>query len=229
MLTNISPMARKSAATIVAPSPAEADSDLLIFEEADEFLTNRAPEPMQDVEAKVKEAQEELLHLRLRQEEIQRQQEQLEQIRQKQERFARGKREMLEKMTRTATAIEGELYNTQKLVEELTVTQDNLNRHLDVLRGLQPEKWQRHQVEQELEHALISIEEARTDFTKSTRRLEALRPVPDVVETAPAAQSSGFGFQGDDTRAWLKRGAAFIAAPLLAATIIGLIIARILF
>ncbi len=225
-------MARKSA-TLPAPPPAEkeADSDLLIFEEADEFLTSRAPAPMEEVQAKVKEAQEELLHLRLRQEEIQRQQEQLELIRQKQERFARGKRELLEKMGRASTGIEGELYSTQKLVEELTITQDNLDRHLEVLRGLQPEKWQRHQVDEELDLALAAIEEARTDFAKSTRRLDALRPAPapEGNENHGASNTSGLMFDGDDTVAWLKRGAAFIAAPLLAATIIGLLIARVLF
>jgi len=225
-------MARKSATLPAPPAPEkEADSDLLIFEEADEFLTSRAPAPMEEVQAKVKEAQEELLHLRLRQEEIQRQQEQLELIRQKQERFARGKRELLEKMGRASTSIEGELYSTQKLVEELTITQDNLNRHLDVLRGLQPEKWQRHQVDEELDLALAAIEEARTDFAKSSRRLDALRPAPtdDANESTAPAPASGPLFQDDDTVAWLKRGAAFIAAPMLAATIIGLIIARVLF
>jgi chromosome segregation ATPase len=223
-------MARKSTATITAP-PAhvdEAESDLLIFEEADEFLTNRAPAPMEEVQAKVKEAQEELLQLRLRQEEIQRQQEQLELIRQKQERFARGKRELLEKLGRAATAIESELYNTQKLVEELSIAEENANRHLEVLRGLQPEKWQRSQVDEELDIALAAIDEARADFAKSNRRLDALRPAPEQVEAASAGVS-GLAFGPDDLQTWLKRGAAFIAAPLLAAIIIGLLFAKLLF
>lgn len=224
-------MARKSASTLAAPPApvAEAESDLLIFEEADEFITHRAPAPMEDVEAKVKEAQEELLHLRQRQEQIQRQQEQLELIRQKQERFARGKRELLDKMGRAVTAIEGELYNTQKLVEELSIAQESTHRHLEVLRSLQPEKWQRAQVDEELDLALAAIEEARADFAKSSRRIEALRPVHAETESAPRAATGPTFGAADDMRAWLQRGAAFIAAPLLAAAILGLLFAKLLF
>lgn len=192
-------------------------------------MTSRAPAPMEDVQAKVKEAQEELLHLRQRQEEIERQQQQFEMIRQKQERFAKGKREMLDKVGRMITGIEGELYSTQKLVEELAITQDNLNRHAEILRGLQPEKWQRHQVDEELDNALAAIEEARADFSKSNRRLDALRPVAEEQPEALPAASTGFSLQADDTKTWLIRGAAFIAAPLVVAAVIALLFAKLLF
>lgn len=223
-------MTKKSFAPVVS-APPESDRDLLIFEEADEFLTGRSPAPMEDVQAKVKEAQEELLHLRQRQEEIERQQQLLEMIRQKQERFATGKRELTERINRSVVAIEGELYNSQKLVEELSATYDNYNRHLEILRGLQPEKWQRNQVDEELDRALAAIEEAQTDFAKCTRRLDSLRPVSAEGDKAsgPVMQTVGSLTLDDDLKVWARRGFAFVAAPLLAATVIGLLVARILF
>lgn len=223
-------MTKKSFAPVVS-APPESDRDLLIFEEADEFLTGRSPAPMEDVQAKVKEAQEELLHLRQRQEEIERQQQLLELIRQKQERFANGKRELTERISRSVVAIEGELYNSQKLVEELTATYDTYNRHLDILRSLQPEKWQRNQVDEELDRALAAIEEAQSDFAKSTRRLDSLRPSSpdDHHASTSAVQSTGSLTLNDDLKVWAKRGFAFVAVPLLAATVVGLLIARLLF
>lgn len=223
-------MTKKSFAPAISDPP-ENDRDLLIFEEADEFLTGRSPAPMEDVQAKVKEAQEELLHLRQRQEEIERQQHLLELIRQKQERFATGKRELTERISRSVVAIEGELYNSQKLVEELTATYDNHNRHLDILRSLQPEKWQRNQVDEELDRALAAIEEAQADFAKCSRRLDSLRPVSTDSGSMASASSHSTGSLtlNDDLKVWAKRGFAFVAVPLLAATVVGLIIARILF
>ena len=219
----------KKAAYAVTDLPSDHDRDFLVFEDADEFLSNRPPEPMQDVQAKVREAQEELLHLRQRQEEIERQQQQLELIRQKQERFGRGKRELTEKLSRTLSTIESELYNTQKLAEELGATHDSYNRHLDILRALQPEKWQRHQVDEELDRALAAIEEAQTDFAKSSRRLDALRPTP-AVEAGVGGSFSSNAMAGHDSLVnWAKRGFAFIAVPMIAAILIGLLVAKILF
>lgn len=221
-------MPRLSPSTVASPS--ESDQDVLIFEDADEFMTHASNGSMEDVQAKVKEAQEELLQLRMRQEEIERQKQQLELIRQKQDRFAKGKRELVEKLNQAVVGIEGELYNTQKLVEELSATYDGFNRHLEVLRGLQPEKWQRAHVDEELDRAIAAIQEADSDFAKASRRLSMLRPASrgsDVEDSAAAAYGPGLALT-DDLKSWARRGLGF-TLPLLGMALLVLLLAKLMF
>ena len=89
-------MSKKSPPTAVA-FPDE-DQDTLVFEDADEFMTQQSSARMEDVQAKVHEAQAELMQLRQRQEEIERQKLHLEQIKKKQDAFGHGKRELMEKL-----------------------------------------------------------------------------------------------------------------------------------
>jgi chromosome segregation ATPase len=214
-------MARKSSST-VAYAPEE--ENLLIFDEDGDYAgTNSAP--IEDVQAQVKVAQEELLQLRMRQEEIERQQLHLEEIRKKQASFAAGKRELLDKLTRSASTIERDLYNNQKLTEELTATLDVFQRHVEVLRSLQPDKWQRNQTDEELNGALQAIEDAEEDYTKSSRRLENLRPAESERRSPGSSKMEAIG---EDPVLWFKRGLAF-TLPLIITAIIGLVIARLLF
>ena len=221
-------MAKKSApATVAFP---DEDLDTLVFEDADEFMTQPSSAPMEDVQAKVHEAQAELMQLRQRQEEIERQKLHLEQIKKKQDLFGNGKRDLMEKFGRSLTTIERDLYNTQKLVEELTATHSAFTGHLEVLRSLQPEKWQRHQVDEELNRALDAIEDARDDYLKSSRRLVSLRPESGSRrEAADEAQRAGRSAAIDeDFVALVKKGLA-LSLPVIVFGLAGLVLAKIMF
>jgi hypothetical protein len=167
----------------------------------------------------------------MRQEEIERQKQQLELIRHKQERFAKGKRDLVEKLSQAVVGIEGELYNTQKLVEELSATYDGFSRHLDILRSLQPEKWQRSHVDEELDRAIAAIQEADSDFAKASRRLSTLRPADAgravVKERALEADGAGFALS-DDLKSWARRGLGF-TLPLLGMALFVLVLAKLMF
>jgi DNA repair exonuclease SbcCD ATPase subunit len=212
-------MAKKNSSIASYPNDEE---NLLTFDEDGDF-TGTAP--VEDVQAQVKVAQEELMQLRLRQEEIERQQERLEMIRKKQAAFATGKRELLEKMGRSSTNIERELYNAQKLTEELTATLDVFQRHIEVLRGIQPDKWQRNQTEDELDNAIEAIDDAESDFEKSTRRLENLRPVETTRRSGSVFKTEA---NGEQHMVWFQRGLAF-TMPLIVALALGVIVVRLLF
>jgi len=214
-----------------------------IRDEEDNVLRFEAPhevhdineDSMDDVEHKVKAAQERLTHLRQEQEEIEREKKHLEELRQKQERFGSGKRDILEKLTRSTSSLDRELYDAQKLVEEISITRDTFSRHLEILRSLQPEKWSRSQVDEELENALAAIEDAEEDYTKGVRRITTCRrsetaSAPDTEDhpSAPAAHTTALPFAGDDWNAWLRRGLAF-TLPLIGTLIFALILIRLMF
>lgn len=188
---------------------------------------------MDDVDHKVKAAQERLTLLRQEQEEIEREKKHLEELRQKQERFASGKRDVLEKLARATSGLERELYEAQKLVEEISLTRDTFARHLEVLRHLQPEKWARTQVDQELDNALAAIEDAEDDYAKGVRRINACRRseaalLQSELEIEAPEGAPALPFAGDDAVTWMRRGFAF-TLPLIGALLVGLILARLMF
>ncbi len=218
-----------------ATSPGHIDDNLLVFEDAPEFMdAHAAGGSLENVDLKVKAAQEQLLQLRLQQEEIERQKQHLEGLRIKQERFVAGKRDLLEKIGRSAGHVEREVYDVQKRVEELTVTHDEFRRHLEILKSLQPEKWHRTQVNEELDNALAAIEEAENDFAKGIRRLHAMGPMesnatgPISLEDADAPVLSSFTGNSDDITAWLRRGFAF-TLPLMATVLVAIVLIRLMF
>ncbi|MDZ4404716.1 hypothetical protein [Prosthecobacter sp.] len=222
-----------------APVPATAsghmNENLLVFEDAPEFMDGHAAGgSLDNVDLKVKAAQEQLLQLRLQQEEIERQKQHLEALRIKQERFVAGKRDLLEKIGRSAGHVERELYDAQKRVEELSVTHDEFRRHLEILKSLQPEKWHRSQVNEELDNALAAIEDAENDFAKGIRRLHAMGPQEAVtsgsssLDDADAPVLSSFTGNSDDLLAWLRRGFAF-TLPLMGTVLVAIVLIRLMF
>ncbi len=222
-------MARRSTSTAYIQD--EEDNVLRFDAAAADFLDSDGA--IDDVDHKVKAAQERLTLLRQEQEEIEREKKHLEELRQKQERFASGKREVLEKLARTTSGLERELYEAQKLVEEISLTRDTFVRHLEALRQLQPEKWARTQVDQELDNALAAIEDAEDDYSKGVRRINACRRseaalLQSELEAETPAGTSALPFAGDDPAAWMRRGFAF-TLPLIGALLVGLILARLMF
>ncbi|MBK8094430.1 MAG: hypothetical protein IPK32_21315 [Verrucomicrobiaceae bacterium] len=235
-------MTRKApaSATATVAAPGHLEEELLHFDDAPEFMENASS--LDDVDHKVKVAQEQLLQLRMQQEEIERQKQHLETLRVKQERFVAGKRDLLEKSPALRAAWSVDLYDAQKRVEELSVTHDDFKRHLDILKSLQPEKWHRSQVDEELDHALCAIEDAEADYSKGLRRLESLRHhEPNPVAAAmshhaatPATEAEStehtpvYATGSEELIIWLRRGTAF-TAPLIAALLLGLVLAKLMF
>jgi hypothetical protein len=230
-------MTIRKSPTYASAVSGHATDDLLHFDDAPEFMESAS---LDDVDHKVKAAQEQLLQLRMQQEEIERQKHQLETLRVKQERFVAGKRDLLEKLGRSVSHVERELYDTQKRVEELSLTQDDFRRHLDILKSLQPEKWHRSQVDEELDQALAAIQDAEADYSKGTRRLESLRSVEVVPVTSVMNRQMGSSEESisDQTMTlssptremmiWMRRGFAF-TLPLIGAMLVGLLLVKMMF
>lgn len=219
-------MIRKSAT--LAPAAPHSD-DVFMFDRADEFSDRPGASSLDNVDLEVKEAQERLLKLRQEQEEAERQKQHLEELQIKQDRFVTGKRDMSEKLAKSIAALERELYDAQKLVEELSTAKDSFNHHLEILKAQQPERWNRTQVNAELDRAIVAIEDAQGDYSKGMRRLAALKPVDTSEVGGIAAEASGLGrFGADDAGAWMRRGFAF-TLPLMGALFVTLLLAKLMF
>jgi DNA repair exonuclease SbcCD ATPase subunit len=234
-------MARKTPATVT--TAANAEDNVLRFDDAPEFNVGYEEEaPMEDMDTQVREAQHRLAALRAQQEEVERQKLILENLRQKQDRFVSGKKEITEKLDRGLRSISDDLEEARRRVEDLAITQQDFQERLDALKTFLPERWQRSQLDHELDRALCSLDEAETSYEKGVRRLMAHRQSETVqhsnahpqtvaeaeqVEVAEAGAAM-FATTKDDLMTWVRRGFAFNAA-LIATLIIVLILARLMF
>jgi chromosome segregation ATPase len=229
-------------ATVVA----EPEENVLRFDDAPEFsYRQHEDDTMDDMDQQVREAQHRLTALRAQQEEVERQKQILEALRQKQERFVSGKKEVTDKLERALRSITEELEDTRRRVDDLALTQKDFEDRLDDLKTYLPERWQRSQLDHELDRALESLNEAETSYEKGVRRLIQHRPtqaetpvlspshsVMTAQEEAAEVQAAGevlfASGNKDDLLTWARRGFAFNAA-LIATLIVLLIIARLMF
>ncbi|MCB1225667.1 MAG: hypothetical protein KDK99_07665 [Verrucomicrobiales bacterium] len=226
-----------AAAAVADFDEISSQNNVLRFDASPELsLTVGADEEdLGDYDSKVKEAQERISRLRQEKEELERQQRRFEELRQKQEKFAKGKRDLVEKIGRSVTQMDRELYDAQKLVEEISSARDSFAGHLEVLRSLQPERWNRAQIDEELENALSAIEDAEDEYAKGVRRVASCRRSEAAALSAPHRDEEGFsptasplGSGADTFSAWAWRGLGF-TLPLMGALLIGLLLAKLLF
>lgn len=219
----------------------EEDSDVVRFEDAGHFdspypqrptpaVNGFHEEPSAAESGDLKRKQEELLRLRHALLEKERETNHLELRKEREERFNTGRREMCEKFARWQVRLERELYNAQKAIEEITVAKDLFDRHQNLLRGMQPESWQRSHIDSELDNALGAVEDAEDEFTKTTRRLSSVLPSdPQPVAAAPAVTHAQHqSALTDDFKHNMRRGLAF-TLPLGVMVMSAIILARILF
>ena len=235
-------MARKTPASVT--TAATAEDNVLRFDDAPEFNVGYEEEaPMEDMDQQVREAQHRLAALRAQQEEVERQKLILENLRQKQDRFVSGKKEITEKLDRGLRSISDDLEDARRRVEDLVITQQDFQERLDALKTFLPERWQRSQLDHELDRALCSLDEAETSYEKGVRRLMAHRPAeaaqsqnhtqPQTAaeaeqEEVAEAGAALFASTKDDLMTWVRRGFAFNAG-LIATLIVVLILARLMF
>ncbi len=245
-------------ATPVAPSSASSTSAVLDSPEDNVMRFDSAPEfsfrqndddSMEDMEQQVKEAQHRLAALRAQQEEVERQKQILEALRQKQDRFISGKKEVTEKLERALRSIMDELDDARRRVEDLSLTQRDFEDRMEELKTYLPERWQRSQLDHELDRALASLDDAETSYEKGARRLmqhrnsagaDVAMPVSPIHTALSSQQQEDeanevepvrrplFASSQDDLLTWVRRGFAFNAA-LIGALVILLILARMMF
>ena len=223
----------------------EEDTSVLRFEEADDISSSFdsrsnhfSSESSSDEDGHgptdLRKKQEELLHLRHALEQKEREANQLELRRQKEERFTNGRRDMGERFSRALVKLERELYNAHKAIEEISIAKNSFDRHLDILRSLHPEAWQRANLDAELDHALASIEDAEDEYEKTMRRIVSILPQDQVIAApsptnfAPVSAVVQSPVLPTDFREQLRYGFAF-TLPLGVIVLIAIILARILF
>lgn len=207
----------------------DREAPVLRFEESDDFsdyaakpnghsqvVNHSAPvsSGSDDPFSELKSKQESLLKLRQELDRTQREAQELEAQRLKEERFTTGRREITEKVSRNLARLERELYNAQKIIEEISVARESFEHHLEALRTIRPEAWKRCDLNEELDRAIGAVEDAENEFGKASRRLATVLPEGSQASFLVGSQLSG-GALPQDFQSWLRAGFAF-TLPLLA-------------
>jgi hypothetical protein len=213
---------------------AEDNVPVLRFEESDDFQAVRgssnghgrgedfdAVSSGDDPFTELKQKQESLLRIRQELERTQRETEELELRKNKEDRFTNGRREICERLARSLSKLDRELYNSQKAIEEISAARDSFQRHLDELRDIHPESWNRGALEEELDRSIGAVEDAEDDYAKAIRRLATVMP---MREEGGAFGALANGMLPADFKGWMLLGFAFSLPLIIAALVVVMLI-----
>jgi len=173
----------------------------------------------QEVNEQMVDKAQELDRLRARQEELEEERRMLEEMRQKQVAFDGERRDLKERLGSGLVRMEKDQLQAERLVELLEETRRIFHLRQEEVTALNEEQWQDEELLDELNKALVLLENVRSDYNKAMAKIDAVRPHSDMdseptsaglsFEAAPAtAPGQGFGY-------WLRAGLAF-TLPLMA-------------
>jgi hypothetical protein len=180
---------------------------------------------IEDADTEYRRTKEELDRLKQRQEEMEQKRRELELLEAKRGRYNSGRKDITDRLTRASDSVEKHLDELQLLTKELNVAATSFSAALDQLQALGTDPSRARA--DELDEAIMVVEEAEGLYAKSCRRVCSIRP--DIFEDAALdLPSTGSGLGDDSVKAWLRRGAAF-TLPMTAGLLLLLFVAKWLF
>ena len=128
----------------------------------------------QEVNTQHATAVQELERLRKRQEDLEREKRDLEELRRRQESFEQGKREMMERFTQSLVTLERDEIQTGRLLEMIVTVRKRFIDLFEEIRAINEEDWPEASLRDELNKALVVIDNARLEYNKAVARIEAV-------------------------------------------------------
>lgn len=175
----------------------------------------------QEVNEQMVDKSAELDRLRARQEELEEERRMLEEMRQKQEAFDGERRALKERLGTGLVQMEKDQLQAERLVELLEETRRIFHLRQEEVTALNEEQWQDQELLDELNKALVLLENVRSDYNKAMAKIDAVRPQaeagaePLAAMTAFEASASPAVSPGQGFSYWLRAGVAF-TLPLMA-------------
>jgi hypothetical protein len=198
------------------PSPRRVESPLaqgLGIRTAPEGGADRMTRHKEEISTHMSGAVSELERLRLRQDELEREKRSLEDLSRKQAEYEAGKRDIIEKLNRSAILLEKEETQANRMAELLAETRDKFQETLAELKAIKEEAWGDADFRVELSRALAKVEAGRETYKRAMAKIDASswHKVGGKMDAMPEVARESFlplGFGG-----WLKIGIA-VTIPL---------------
>ena len=182
----------------------------------------RMAQQKEELSNQVVGAVSEIERLRMRQEALEEEKTALEELTRRQEAYERGKRDIVEKLDRSIVLLEKEEQQAKQMVQLLAQIRSRFKDSLIELRAIREDTWPDEAFHEELNKALVLVEEARSDYKSGLAKIEASSWHRDLTDRRPPAildkvgaeafREKGFGY-------WLKVGIA-VSLPLIIALIV---------
>ncbi len=121
----------------------------------------------EDFESKLVAAEHQLEQLQRQQELIEQEKLELEELTQRKEEFLEGQVSITERLTSTLTAIDRELYDMRKDMEDLEQTRKCFAEHLQTIDNINPDSWSREELKHELTRAISMLDHAEDEYDEA--------------------------------------------------------------
>ncbi len=144
------------------------------------------PPSREEINQQVTAAQQALVELKQKQEELERERSQLEEARRRRLEFEQGREEMLAHLTRGIGLLEESEQNARRDAEQMSRTLVDLRSALEKVKSLHEESWTAETYATELTRALTSLENARMEWNSAQMKWTVLSGRnPNSPGTAP--------------------------------------------
>jgi hypothetical protein len=190
-----------------------------------EASVGKMAQQKEEMSNQVAAAVQEIEHLRMKQEDLEREKNKLQELGRKQEEYERDKKDVIEKIDRGIITAEKEEVEATRMVELLSETRVKFKNMLAELRNINEDSWVDENFEAELNRASAMVENARMDYKKALARVDAsswhkgiTREQSELLEGVAGGMGIGQGFGH-----WLKIGIA-MTLPLIVMVILVFII-----
>lgn len=172
-----------------------------------------------ELPGQVSQTADEIERLHLRQEELEQRKQALVEQRRRVEAFEKGRREMLEKLGRSAVMVVREGEQASRMGALCSETGALFKKLHQELESIHPEQWNQMEYDQSLTQALARIEAAGTDYRRAMDRVNAASwrrsaASENTVPLDPAIQGGATGGLPNSFFKWLMAGLAF-SLPLI--------------
>lgn len=176
-----------------------------------------APGAGDEYNRQLQQAESQLQKLQLQREEIERKRLEAEEITHQRQDFIDGQIELLERLEQSVQAVDREIFESRQELKELEEARKTFAKHLQTLQGIDPRKWKKTKLPEELQNALEILESCENDFDEvaSTISEGRRRGFLAKPKNSAAAQESFLNT--------LRQGFAF-NFPLIVLSVIALLV-----
>jgi hypothetical protein len=184
-----------------------------------------------EINQQVTAAQQALIELKRRQEDLERERAQLEEARRRRIEYEQGREEMLTHLTRGIALLDEAEQTARRDAEQMSRSLTDLRTALDKVSALNESSWTAEAYHNELTRALTTLESARMEWNSAQVKWPVLTPKPNSSggpDGLGAPEESAPLFQGKSPSELARLGLALTWPVALAVLVVGTALALVL-
>ncbi|MEK9862666.1 MAG: hypothetical protein VW804_05875 [Verrucomicrobiota bacterium] len=148
----------------------------------------------EQLDAKFGSTQQRLLALKQEQEKLESERIALEEMRRRRSEYSQGREEMITHLTRGMALLEEAEEDARREATAMQQSLEDFRQHLEKVSALNEADWEEAQLQRELTHALITIENARKEWLSSVSRFPVLSSDPPDASSTTGAKTGNRSF-----------------------------------